>query len=315
MIQKLKHKFLHWLPVVTFLNLTKKIILPGFDGIPVYNAADFFIHGLRKGSIQTRASALSFDFFLAIFPAVIFIFTLIAYIPVEGFQDQLMILLSDLMPKNAYEATRTTLEDIIKQQRSGLLSVGFIVALYFSTNGVHAMMDAFNKTYHTVETRPPMVQRLYSIMITIILSVLTFIAILLIIFGEKTLSFFESRGFIKEAFTYYLLIASQWVVIIALIFFAISFLYYFGPSRKTRYRFFSVGSTVATFLIIITSLGFSVFVNNFSQYNKLYGSIGALIVVLLWIRFNSMILLIGFELNASIHNAKHSNEENLTKPS
>jgi membrane protein len=315
MLKKLQHKFLKWIPVVTFLKLTKRITLPGFEGIPIYNAADFFIRGLQKGSLQTRASALSFDFFLAIFPAAIFIFTLIAYIPVEGFQDQLMILFSDLLPKDAYEATRSTLEDIIKQQRSGLLSIGFIVALYFSTNGVHAMMDAFNKTYHTVETRPPLIQRAYSIMITLILSVITFIAILLIIFGEKTLSFFESRGFIKEAFTYYLLISSQWIVIIALIFFAISFLYYFGPSRKTRYRFFSVGSTIATLLIIITSLGFSFFIDNFSQYNKLYGSIGALIIILLWIRFNSMILLIGFELNASIHNAKHSTEENLNNPS
>lgn len=306
MIKKLKEKLLNWLPVVTFLNLTKKIILPGFDGIPLYNVADFFIRGLQKGALQTRASALSFDFFLAIFPAVIFIFTLIAYIPVPGFQDQLMILFSDLMPENAYEATRSTLEDIIKQQRSGLLSIGFIVALYFSTNGVHAMMDAFNKTYHTVETRPPLIQRAYSIMITLILSVLTFTAILLIIFGTKTLNFFEARGFIKEAFLYYLIISSQWIIIIALIFFAISFLYYFGPSRKTRYRFFSVGSTVATILTIIASIGFSIFINNFSQYNKLYGSIGALVVVLLWIRFNSMILLIGFELNASIHNAKHS---------
>lgn len=309
MLKKLQHKFLNWLPVVTFLNLTKKVILPGFDGIPLYNAADFFIRGLQKGSLQTRASALSFDFFLAIFPAIIFIFTLIAYIPVEGFQDQLLIILSDLMPKDAYKAASSTLEDIIKQQRSGLLSIGFIVALYFSTNAVHAMMDAFNKTYHTVETRPPLIQRLYSIIITIILSVLTFTAILLIIFGQKTINFFAERGFIKEAFTFYILTAGQWVVIIALIFFAISVLYYFGPSRKTRYRFFSVGSTVATILIIVASLGFSFFIDNFSQYNKLYGSIGALIIILLWIQFNAMILLIGFELNASIHNAKHSSAE------
>jgi membrane protein len=309
MLKKLQHKFLNWLPVVTFLNLTKKVILPGFDGIPLYNAADFFIRGLQKGSLQTRASALSFDFFLAIFPAIIFIFTLIAYIPVEGFQDQLLIILSDLMPKDAYKAASSTLEDIIKQQRSGLLSIGFIVALYFSTNAVHAMMDAFNKTYHTVETRPPLIQRLYSIIITIILSVLTFTAILLIIFGQKTINFFAERGFIKEAFIFYLLTAGQWIVIIALIFFAISVLYYFGPSRKTRYRFFSVGSTVATILIIVASLGFSFFIDNFSQYNKLYGSIGALIIILLWIQFNAMILLIGFELNASIHNAKHSSAE------
>lgn len=310
MIEKLKKKFLNWLPIVTFLNITKKIILPGFDGMPLYYVAEFFIRGLQKGALQTRASALSFDFFLAIFPAVIFIFTLIAYIPVEGFQDQLLQLFSDLMPSNAYEAAHSTLEDIIVQQRSGLLSIGFIVALYFSTNGVNAMMDAFNKTYHTIETRPPLLQRLYSIMITLILSILTFTAILLIIFGQRTLNFLLLRGFIKEAFIFYLITSGQWLIIIALIFFAISILYYFGPSRKTRFRFFSVGSTVATFLIIITSLGFSIFIDNFSRYNQIYGSIGALIVILLWIRFNSMILLLGFELNASISNAKYGASDN-----
>lgn len=304
MIKKLKEKFLNWMPVVTFLNITKKIILPGFDGMPLYNVADFFIRGLKKGALQTRASALSFDFFLAIFPAIIFVFTLIAYIPVDGFQDQLLLLLSDLMPENAYEATRTTMEDILTHQRSGLLSVGFIVALYFSTNGVNAMMQAFNRTYHTIETRPPLIQRLYAILITVILSVLTFTAILLIIFGQKTINFLAERGFIKEDFIYYLLTSGQWLVIIALIFFAFSFLYYFGPSRKTRFKFFSAGSAVATFLTILASLGFSMFIDNFGQYNKLYGSIGVLIVILLWIRFNSLILLIGFELNASIDNAK-----------
>lgn len=304
MLKKLQEKFLNLLPIVVFLNLTKKIILPGFDGIPLYNAADFFIRGLQKGSLQTRASALSFDFFVAIFPAVIFIFTLIAYIPVEGFQDQLLQLLSGLMPDAAYQAMRSTLEDIIKQQRTGLLSLGFIVAMYFSTNGVKAMMDAFNKTYHTIETRPELIQRLYAILITMILSALTFTAILLIIFGQKTLNYFVTQELIKGNFIYVLLVSGQWVVIIALIFFAISFLYYFGPSRKTQFRFFSVGSTVATLLIIITSLGFSLFIDNFNQYNKLYGSIGALLIILLWIRFNSMILLIGFELNASILNAR-----------
>ena len=141
----------------------------------------------------------------------------------------------------------------------------------------------------------------------ILLSVLTFTAILLIIFGQRTLNFFETRNFIKEAYIYNLIFVGQWIVVVALMFFAISVLYYFGPSLKTRYRFFSVGSTVATMLIIVASLGFSYFIENFSQYNKLYGSIGALIIILLWIRFNSMILLIGFELNASIKNAKHDN--------
>lgn len=313
-MSKLKDKILQLKPVVFLIKVSKKIILPGFDRIPLYDVLVFFIQGLQKGALTTRASSLAFHFFLAIFPAVIFLFTLIPYIPIENFQDELLALLQDFMPTSAYEASLSTLEDIIKRERGDLLSFGFIAALYFATNGVNAMFDAFNNTYHSIESRTPIMQRLMAVAITILLSLMVFTSISVIIFGQLFLDKLVAYDIIREGWTYYMLGVLKWLITLALIFFMISFLYYAGPSQKVKWRFFSAGSSLATFLSIATSLGFSYFVNNFAQYNKLYGSIGTLIVILLWIQFNSLALLIGYELNASIDIAKRKNQLELEIP-
>jgi membrane protein len=293
-----------WKISAFLLDTSKKLVLPGFNDLPVYNVATFFVKGITKGDITSRASSLSFNFFLALFPGIIFLFTLIPYVPINNFQDQLLNMIKDVMPRNAYQATRETIEDIIKHQRGGLLSIGFITALYFSTNGIHAIIGAFNKTYHAIETRSGFKQRLVSIMLTMILFSLLLIAIAIIIFGEISIHYFTEKGLLENIFTFYLILAAKWITILVLLIFAFSILYYFGPAKKGKWRFISPGSLLATILSILTSLGFNYFVNNFGQYNKLYGSIGTLIVVLLWIYFNSIILLIGFELNASIDHAK-----------
>lgn len=287
-------------PIVFLANLSKRIILPGFQGTPLFNVLIFFFRGIQKGAITTRASSLSFNFFLAIFPTIIFLFTLIPYIPIHNFQDELMGLLKNFLPKSAFEATESTLEDIIKHQRGGLLSFGFIAALYFSTNGVNAMIDTFNNTYHSMETRTPLMQRLVSLLLVIIQTLLIFSAIALIIASEILLQKFVH----KDNLSSFLIMVGRWLIIFFLFFCAISFTYYLGPAKKSGWKFFTAGSSFATILSIATSLAFAYYINNFGQYNKLYGSIGTLIVILLWIYFNSIILLLGFELNASIHNAK-----------
>ncbi|PLX10915.1 MAG: hypothetical protein C0594_04225 [Marinilabiliales bacterium] len=138
----------------------------------------------------------------------------------------------------------------------------------------------------------------------IILFLLISIAVSLIIFSGKTLNYFVMKDWMEQNIYYYLITIGNWVIITALFFFAISILYYLAPAKKTRWRFISAGSTLSTVLIIIASIGFSYFVNNFGQYNKLYGSIGTIIVILLWLYFNSLALIIGFELNTSIINAR-----------
>ena len=291
--------------IVSFIiKHSQRIVIPGFEKVPLYDVAGFFWKGIMEGTLTMRASAVSFNFFLAIFPSIIFIFTLIPYIPIAHFQDQLLDLLQNFMPSHAYEATRETIEDIVKNQRGGLLSVGFISALYFSTNGFNALITAFNTTYHAIETRTGFQQRMVSIFLVILATVLLMTAIGLIIISQVALN----RIFHHDELSYYLILCGRWIIVFALFYFLISFTFYLGPSKKSGWKFFSAGSMFATILSIIMSVGFAYYVNHFGTYNKLYGSIGTLLVVLLWIYFNSLVVLLGFDLNASIHGAKRDKD-------
>jgi membrane protein len=303
MENKIVTDILHWKPVSVLVDFSKKIVLPGFDRLPLFEVITFFIRGLQKGSLTTRAAALAFNFFLAIFPGLIFLFTLIPYIPIDDFQYQLLHLMEDVLPYNAYESLKLTIEDLVTRQRGGLLSFGFILAMYFATNGFNSMITAFNNSYHINETRSIWMQILTSFALMFIITTLIFLAISLIVFSGIVLSSLTDHGILKNDFEIILLQSGKWLIVLALLFFCFSFMYYIGPSKKSKFRFISAGSTLSTILSIFTSLGFAFYVNNFGQYNKLYGSIGTIMVILLWIYFNTVILLIGFELNASIKNA------------
>lgn len=287
----------------------KRIILPGFDGLSIFDAGNFFVRGLRKGTMSMRASFMAFNFLLALFPTVIFLFSLIPYVPIANFQEELLTFIRNFLPKNEYEAIRETIEDIIRHQRGGLLSFGFLSALFFSTNGINAMMSSFNRTYHSVETRSPVKQRWISFLLTIGLSFLVITAVVLLIFSEAGLRHLREIGIFQRKYSTMLFSVSKWIIILGLFFTTISTLYFFGPAKKKRFRFVSAGSTTATLLAILISIGFGFFVNNIASYNKLYGSIGTLIVVMLWLYLNSFILLIGFELNASLENALSEHEK------
>lgn len=286
------------------LQWSKRISLPGFEGLPFFEAVNFFIQRLKEGELQTRARSLAFSFLLALFPAIIFIFTLIPYIPLESFQDRLLILIRDFLPSNTYEVARETIEDIIRQQRGGLLSFGFVFALYVTTDGIIALMNWFNKSYHGHKQRPGWKQRLVATGITFSLAFLVTASIGLIVVSEITYSYLEEKGIMVNLMQVILLTAGKWIILLLLCFATISLLYYLGPSKKERMRFISAGSTLATMLLVITSLAFNYFITHFAQYNKVYGSIGTLIVILLWLYINSLVLLVGYELNVSIRKAR-----------
>lgn len=287
----------------------KKISLPFFEGVPLYDVGIFFWHSIVNGAITTRASAIAFSFFIALFPAVLFLFTLIPYIPITNFQNELFQLIHEVLPESTFATVEDTLTDIIMRPRSGLLSLGFIMALIFSTNGLASMMTAFDATIHSINRRSWVSQRIAAALLLIILSVLLLAAVALIIGGQTTIDYLQRNEILQDKFTIMLVTFGKWLVIILLLFFANSFLYYMAPARKTEWRFFSAGSALATALSIIALYGFSFYINNFSQYNKLYGSIGTLLIILLLMYVMSLILLIGFELNASIYQAKTEQKE------
>lgn len=287
----------------------KRISLPGFDRMPLYDVMVFFWRSIVDGALSTRASAIAFSFFTGLFPAVIFLFTLIPYIPIENFQSQLFLLIKEVVPSSAFFAIEETVQDILNKPRGGLLSLGFFMALIFSTNGFASMMTAFDASLHSFERRTWIGQRLTALLLLAIMSFLLTVAIALITYGQHFINYLVANGYLKDHFTIFVLTFGKWIVILALFFMANSFLYYMAPAKKTKWRFISAGSTLSTFLSILTFVGFSFYINHFGQYNKLYGSIGTLLVIMLLMYLLSMILLIGFELNASINEAvKRSSE-------
>lgn len=299
---------MEWGLVSRMVNRSKRLVLPGFDRLPFYDVARFFVKGLQKTDMLNNASSVAFNFFIAIFPAILTLFTFIPYLPIENFQETLLDLIDHVFPNNTYEAVRLTLEDIIKRPRGGLLSFGFVMALYFSTNGIDSLILAFNINYHTMESRSFFKRKLISLFLVVVLSVLIIVAIALITFGTFALDYLLSHDLIHGGLSTFLIQAGKWLVILASIFFGISFIYYFAPASRKDFRFISAGSTLATVLILVASIGFNYYVSNFAQYNALYGSIGTLLIILLWIYFNAFILLIGFELNASIYHARSDME-------
>ena len=286
----------------------KTFSLPGFRGISVYFVVLFFIRGFQKGALVTRASAIAFNILIAILPSVIFIFALIPFIPIQNFQNELLQFFYDILPENAFNMLEGTLVQVITERSGALLLFMFLVTLIFSTNGIHALINAFNVSTHEFETRSWLSQRVTSLFLVFLIAFMLAASILIILLGKTALNKLVEMEIIEMNFTYYLISVAKWIIFIALVFFGISSLYFEIPARREQWKFFSPGSIVATLLFVLSSLGFSSYVNNFGHYNKLYGSIGTLMVILLWLYFNSISLLIGFELNASIKTANRKKE-------
>lgn len=282
------------------------IVLPGFDGMPLYDVLVFFFRGLFKGVITYRAAAIAFNFFLALIPFILFLFTLIPFVIDVDFQANLFALMSEIVPNEIYKLAENTIVEVISRPSGSLLSVVFLTTLYFATNGVDAVMEGFNQSYFEIEIWPWWKQKIRAFFLMIALALLMIISMIFLAFGKQTISFLVNQEFITGTLSVFALTALQWIVIIGNLLLSISLLYYFGQSKEkeTRYRFISAGSLLATSLFVVGGLSLKLYFENFSRYNLIYGSIGSLIILLVWLYYNSIILLIGFELNNSIRESK-----------
>jgi membrane protein len=246
---------------------------------------------------------------MALLPASIFLFTLIPFIPIPNFQQELIKLFESIIPSDAYSFLESTIIDVITRKSSGLMLFMFIATIIFSTNGIHALIHAFVVSAHNFRSRTWVDQRKISIVLLLIIVFMIASAGFLLIFGKMAITRLVELRIVEKSLVFYLIITLKWIVIVLLMFLAISFLYWLAPAKRSDFRFISPGSILATGLFILTSLGFSAYINNFGQYNKLYGSIGTLMVILVWLYLNSIALLIGFELNVSIKAAIAGNPD------
>lgn len=308
---KYKRVFLTWNPGRLFIDWMRRIRFRRYENVSLYTLTRTFLRKLEKDEIIDRANGVAFNFILAIFPAVLFLFTLIPYISVivpSVNETSIIAFLNNLLPDSMSPAVTHTIEDIAVNTRGGLLTFGFLFSLYLSTNGMMSLMRAFNACYKTIENRSGLRMRLIATGLTVAMAFVLILAIILLVVGQIVLGYATGKlsGFEwinLSSYTVYLLLILRFVVIFIAFFIAIALIYYFGPAIHYNWRFFSAGSSVATILCLAVTYGFSFYITNFGTYNKLYGSIGVLIALMVWMQLITIVLMVGYEINASIHQA------------
>ena len=235
----------------------RKFTLPGFEGLPLGSVFKFVVKGFRKGVLVTRASSIAFNLLMALLPASIFLFTLIPFIPIPNFQQELIRLFESIIPSEAYSFLQSTIIDVVTRKSGGLLIFMFLATVIFSTNGIHALIHAFVVSAHDFKSRTWVAQRKISVALLLIIVMMISVAGFLLIFGKMAINRLVELHLLETNLVYYLIMILKWIVIILLLFLAISFLYWLAPAKKSDFRFISPGSIIATFLFILTSLGFS----------------------------------------------------------
>jgi len=284
----------------------KNIKIPGLEGMNLFDLLNMYISGIIKGALTSRAGSIAFSFFIALFPFALFVLTLIPFVPIDGFQDDFMSFIFKVMPsKESSDAVGYVLNDIANNKYGELLSFGFILSIFLMTNGVNAILSGFEYTYHDIEARTVVRQYIVSLIISIVLAFLLLFTVGTIIVLEFFINSLNKQGIVGDATFWMYLI--QLIILILMVFIAISLLFYFGIKEGKKTSFFSPGTVFTTILIIINFKIFKIYIEKFAQYNQLYGSIGTILVIMLFIWLNSIILLLGFELNTSLMKLHHKN--------
>ena len=292
-------KWLLSLPIIRHLIQFLKSIPLSKNAFSLYDLLELYISGLIKGTLTHRASAIAYSFFIAIFPFLLFILNLIPYIPIDHFQVDFWIFIDGLLPPGTHQFFSDIFFDIAEKRRGSLLSSVFFLSIFLMTNGIMAIFGGFEFSYHIQLTRTYVKQYLYALMVAIILSLLVlFVVITFMGYEIYLVPYLEEINFLTDNET--LLKVSKLGFVAVMTYIATSILFYFGTIEGKESKFFSVGSTFTTILFGVTTYLFGIYIENFSQYNQLYGSIGALLIFLLYIWINSNILLLGFELNATL---------------
>lgn len=296
-----------WQSVVEW---TRHHSLPGLKRIPIYNLIQFVIKELQKEALMTRANSMAFSFFLAIFPSIIFLITLLPYLPYgDDFFVTLHQSIREMIPGQGGNWVFETIQDLLKNERVNLLSAGFVLAIWFASNGMMSMMDGLKKEFGQVFTKHGFFQaRFIAIQLTFLLSMTLFASMVLVIWGNTILNFvfqYIKADWLTKMFVF----AFRWIVILLLFYTGISLIYRYGSTLRKRIPFINAGATLATVLSIGASWGFSFYADNFAAYNTIYGSIGTVIAFMLWIQINCFVLLVGFELNAGIAVIRSQREE------
>lgn len=281
----------------------------------LYDLGHLFIQQLKKDDINERAGSMAFSFTIALFPLLLFLLNTVPYL--QNFipyvtTDNILLFVQEILPGEIYQQLEGTVMDIVSKPRQSLLSLGFFFALFASTQGVISMMNSFNSVYQTKENRGFILSRIIAVAIVVALVVAVFSASTIMIFGTIVINRIEEMQLFNSDFLIFLFHTLKFLVLLMVFYFASAFIFRFAPVVHDKWHFFSIGANFAGLLITLAFYGFTFYLNNFASYNKLYGSIGTLIALMLWLYITSMIILISFEVNVTldlIDEEKNKNED------
>jgi len=302
-------KYFFVYPIKYLIKKSKKWSPPGFQGIKLYSVLRYFFKGFNMPDFTEKASAISYNFIMSVPTSCLFLFTLIPNLPFvskKGMKFQLHGLIHDIIPSKTYNTGLIDFVDsFIDGSKIGLISFTFILSLFFASGAVMGLMRSFNKNYVGFERMRGLKTRWEAIKLTMMLFGLLLLCLVLLLLQWNILKWLGVRDINLRNLIFY----GRWLFILALIFYSYAFIYRYAPSTKRRWNLVSPGAVVANFLSILVTIGFTAFVNNFGRYNILYGSIGTIMVVMIMIFLNSMVVLIGFEINLSINTLKTTAEK------
>jgi membrane protein len=293
------------IPLVrNLVHFLKMIKLPGLGGLSLYELLGKYFIGIIEGAFSYHASSVAFSFFMALFPFALFILNLIPYIPIEGFQNDFLQFVRQGVPPNTYDAIASIINDILNNSHSNLLSSGFLLSIFLMANGVNGILGGFESSKHVLEKRGFVKQYLTALWISLSLSILLLLTVAIIVVFEVVIQKTTIQDVLSEQIP--LIILGRYIFVILMILITTSILLRYGTKQSHKPPFISTGSVFTTILTIVSSYFFGIWVIRFSKYNQLYGSIGTLLIMMFYIWINCMILLLGFELNATIHKLKNS---------
>ncbi|MFT3886304.1 MAG: YihY/virulence factor BrkB family protein [Flavobacteriales bacterium] len=313
MVGRLKRQLLYSGPNRRLIRWGQGVVLPGFEGFSLYHISRFFFRALREGDIVMRASAIAFKLFMALFPALIVLLTLIPFIPIPDFQEKLMDAFRNMLPLEVYRFIEGLLHDLLIKKHGALLSVSFILGLFFASNTIFAILSGFSSSYHVTRWHSPFRQRLISLGLMLVLTLLCVTATGITTASSWLLSLIHAKGHMLSLVERIGFFAVKWGVATLLVLCAVSVLYAAGSPGMKRFKLITPGAILALLLIFVLSRALAFFFEHITDYNALYGSIGAILVVQLWIYLNMIVLLIGFELNTSIAVARALKQQRLRR--
>ena len=285
-------------------SVLRLVVVPGFGGVPLYDVLVYFIRGFTQVNLIDRAAAVAFNVFVALFPMILFLFTLVPYFPVQDITTRILEVLQEFLPPGTYDSVSSTINEIMSIEHGGLMSLGLLLAFYFSTSAVSSFFRGFNMGDKEFGQVSFIKEQLYSILVMLMFVALLVLSIVLITVGQKLLPVFFTKIHFYNGFVVFLINLIRWLVVIFALIVAVSLLYHFGNPHSKRFKLFSPGSLLFTGLFIVGTMSFNFYISNISTYNLLYGSIGGLIIFVIWIYFNCILVLIGYELNKSIAKAQ-----------